>query len=205
MCQTLQTGAQDLLTWADMFKLLAGFVFSLVLIWAKHAGEQMFRLNTLKRSAWNIAKYHTNFQQWLDDLNETAKYAKEGSVWISAVDLSEHYSTIVAELAKIDSTHSDVYVNYLSAENVVRKGYAHLATLKTELIKARTTVPSSATEAVSLKGGIVAQCLAIKKDLRIMAQEELELLKLIEICKSDTVNPITQLQNSISKLDNEIN
>lgn len=196
--------SNDLLTWSDVLKLLVGFILSLVLIWAKSEGERICRLKTLKRSAWNVAKHHTDFREMLEDLRATTTCAMDGKVWISAVDLCDHYSSIVSELSKLDPKSSDIYINYLSAEEVIRKGYEHLATLRTELVKARTETPAPASEAKSIRSAISAQCLAIKKDLRVMAQRELELLKLIEIRKSDTVNPIKQLESTIAALDSEL-
>jgi hypothetical protein len=190
-----------LIEWSDIIKLLIAFATSLLMIWAKSEGERWLRIRVLKRSAWNVAKHHTDFRQFLDDLDATALQAANGRVWISSVDFSEHYSAIISELSKLDSKHSDFYLNYLSAERVVANGYKQLIEMRMHLIKSRKTLPSPPEEDASVKSAISAQCLALKKDLQVMAQYELELLRLIEIRVSDAVNPIRQLENTLAMLD----
>ena len=193
-----------LLTWADVAKLLAGFAISLLLIWAKSEGERVLRLRTLKRSAWNVAKHHTSFESWLHDLDATESQERQGGVWLSSVDLSEHYSAIIAELSQLDPKNSDIYIGYLSAEQVVRNGFERLDALRLELIKARKTSPASVDDAPSIRKGLVGQCIALKSDLRTMAERELEVLELIQVKRDDAIGPVKQLKGTIARLSQPV-
>jgi len=191
---------QPFITWLDIFKLLSGFAASLVLIWAKSEGERIFRIRTLKRSAWNVAKHHTDYRELLVDLDEVSSCAEEGMAWISSVNLSSQYSAIVAELSSLDAKNSEIYVSYLSAEEVVRCGYEQLSKLRLEFIKARAHAPALPEECISLRGAMRAQCSAIRKDLCYLAQQELELLALVRITRTDAIDPIPQLKQTIDEL-----
>ena len=196
----MDTNCSELLAWSDVLKFAIGFAISLGLIWAKNEGERLLKLRTLKRSAWNIAKHHTDYTAWLNDLHSIAESAKQGSVWVSAQDFSIHYSAIVAELASLDPKSSDTYVAYLSAEDVVRKGYAHLAVLRTEFAKARKEVPCGPEEAKSIRSTIAGQCEAIRRDLAVMAECELALLKHLQSGAVGSESAIVQLKASLQTL-----
>lgn len=191
---------QALLSWNDIAKLVVGFAISLFLIWAKSAGERMYRRRTLRRSAWNVAKHHTDFRRWLDDLDATVMHERNGGVWLSSVDLSEHYAAMIAELSQLDPKNSDAYIGYLSAEQVVRNGFDRLEALRLDFIRARSTSPAAANDAVSIRRSLIGQCAAIRTDLKIMAERELEVLELIQVKHADAIDPVLKLKGAISEL-----
>lgn len=193
------TGSTELLAWADVFKLVAGFGFSLILIWAKSAGERLYRFRSIKRSAWNVAKHHTTFTTWLGELAGFSAAEKEGGVWLSSVDFNEHYTKLVAELSQLDPKHSDVYIEYLGAEQVVRNGFERLDKLRFELIKVRNIEAPTESEK-SIRRVLTSQCTVVRLDLQKMAERELKVLELIQIKRSDSVDPIDALRESIRLL-----
>lgn len=199
--------SQALIEWSDIIKLLIGFAISLVMIWAKNEGERRLQAGLLKRSLWRVARHHTDLKAFIDDLDLTVKHAANGRVWISSVDFSEHFSAMVAELSRLEPKYADLCLNYLSAEHVVLQGYRQLVEMRMHLVKARKQLLSPPDEEASVKSAIAAQCLALKKDLRKLAQRELDLLKALTLRwpfdnrADDAKGPIRQLLSSLAQLD----
>lgn len=188
----------DLLTWADIYKILAGFVVSILLLFVKAAVERWYRRNLLMKGAWCIAKSHDQYRDFENLLNDSELANASGSVFVASVDISDQYGKILAELMSLDPTNADKYINYISTEEIIRAGFKNLAALKFEILKGRTAVPSPDSELISLKRGVAAQCQALRKDLLGWARKELLLLEHLQSLGNGDVEHLQNIRAAVA-------
>jgi heme exporter protein D len=201
MSDATASAAEGFLAWSDVGKALLGFLISLILLWAKGVIERRAQLRQVKRSAWNVAKNHITYKAQLESLKRFEEALQAGRAWISSVDISARYSELIADLARLDPRRAEVYIGLLGAEDVVREGYRRLDTFRTDFIRARTAVPCPADCAVSIRVALQAQIRSLREDLLTLAKREIEVLRLLQIKRSDALDPITLLQEEIAAME----
>lgn len=189
-----------LLSWADVFKIVAGFLTSALLLWLGLLAKDQYRKKTLKRSVWNIFKHQTSLDSWINALNGMCQSAKEGNAYAISFDISLPLSSLVSELASIDPLKSDIYYDLLGKEEVVRQGLSKLNLLQMELVKRRTEESQWKHENVSIRSMIQGQCSALREDVVAMYESQLVLMRYIEIKRDDAVCPIDNLEKSLDRV-----
>jgi len=191
--------AISLLTWADVSKIVIGFMASAILIWLGALLKDYFRKRTLKRSVWNVLKNQTSLDAWMSSLDGMCDAADEGNAYAISFDISIPLSDLISELASIDPLKSDIYYELLGAEQVVRQGLNKLNALQMELVKSRTDGSDWKKSNISLRKMIRGQCSALRSDVISMYEAQLDLMKYIQISRDDSVSPIDTLQKSLNK------
>lgn len=191
--------AAELLSWNDVLKIVVGFFFSALLIWIGVVVRTNKRKMVLKRSVWNVLKNQTSFDEWMAAMDAMCQAAEDGNAYNISFDVSLPLSRLISELASIDPLKSDIYINLLSKEEVVRRGLRKLGELQMELAKSRTDGVDWSSENISLRKMISGQCCALKKDVIYMYEAQLELMKYIQIKRSDAIDSVGELEKALNK------
>lgn len=191
--------AASLLFWADILKIVIGFLTSAILLWLGVLVKDYFRKKTVKRSVWNVLKNQTSLDSWVNALGGMCSAAEEGNAYAISFDISMPLSTLISELASIDPLKADIYYELLGREEVVRQGLKTLNELQMELVKRRTDGKNWKEENISIRKMIQGQCTALRQDVISMYDAQLDLMRYIQIKRNDSVCPIKSLEESLKK------
>ena len=156
----------------EIIKLTIPFVFSLVLILVSYRYNKYIEYKSKKS---HLIKGITNdFKDCINIctvLNTQLDYLKQGEVKYYNIDFPISLSDCAKRMAELDCSGSAKYSTYLAFTEIVRNDHKNLISL--------LNVAANSSPKINniLYGAIASQFKALKKDIVLKAESELEILK----------------------------
>src|SRR5713226_1337499 len=138
-----------MLTWADIAKLCVPFIFSLILIWAKHWYDISRERKAKQEFLWRtINQGLVNLPVALGELDKLADAFKNNRIRIVDFDLAANLTDFGNRLGELDSTNAYVYSDYTSQIEIVKKGLTFLKSLIQEILTSSEATRGIVSQAI---------------------------------------------------------
>lgn len=168
---------QDLLTFADVLKLIITFLFALILIWAKVFYEERQERRHKNEHLWRgIKQGFDNCIKGIDALNTTLDYLNKDVIVFFGLDIPQTLTDYSKRLSELENKKSHLYSDYFSKAEILRKDHNFLQTI---LSQAAFQDLKDANVGERIKKAIQSQINAMKGDFIELTNAELELMRYI--------------------------
>ena len=166
-----------MLGWADVWKILLGFVFSVILIWLKELVVHHLQVTGLRKSLWSMMEFESDLEDFMGALERMKVSILQGNMRLVAFDIPKGITSAAEELAHLEPKNAYVYNDLHSSAEIVKNGLSFLR----DLIKSLATMKPDPDDEARLRKVIVGQISILKGDRLNLGRAELRVMRYIKL------------------------